>query len=42
LGDIFSAKISPNAKKYLPNGEMSPNLVTLLAAWVGLRSFFRL
>jgi hypothetical protein len=31
LGDIFQKKNAPNAKKYRPNGEISPNLVTLLA-----------
>jgi hypothetical protein len=29
LGDILE-KNAPNAKKYRPNGEISPNLVTLV------------
>jgi hypothetical protein len=30
FGRYFSEKNAPNAKKYRPNGEISPNLVTLL------------
>jgi hypothetical protein len=30
LGDIFQKKNAPNAKKFRPNGEILPNLVTLL------------
>jgi hypothetical protein len=29
MGDIFQKKNAPNAKKYRPNGEISPNPVTL-------------
>jgi hypothetical protein len=30
FGIYFSEKNAPNAKKYCPNGEILPNLVTLL------------
>jgi hypothetical protein len=31
FGRYFSEKNAPNAKKYRPNGEISPHLVTLRA-----------
>jgi hypothetical protein len=30
FGQYFSEKNAPSAKKYCPNGEISPNLVTLI------------
>jgi hypothetical protein len=30
FGRYFSEKNAPNAKKFRPNGEISPNLVTLV------------
>jgi hypothetical protein len=30
LGDIFLEQNAPNAKIYRPNGEISPNVLTLL------------
>jgi hypothetical protein len=35
LGDIFQKKMRPTPKKYCPNGEISPNLVTLISSSYG-------
>jgi hypothetical protein len=45
LGNIFSEQNAPNAKKFRPNGEISPNLVTLAACCLpvgGLIFFLRM
>jgi hypothetical protein len=35
LGDIYQKNMRPNAGKMRPNGEISPNLVTLLKRKAG-------
>jgi hypothetical protein len=40
FGQHFSEKNAPNAKNFRPNGEISPNLVTLakrVTFWLGFR-----
>jgi hypothetical protein len=38
-GRFFRKKIAPNAKKYRPNGEISPNLVALIGVDVFIDFF---
>jgi hypothetical protein len=41
LGDIFQRKNAPNAKKFRPYGEISPNLVTLRPTNLGVGRFLK-